>query len=117
MDHRQRGLDCRVEEITIKGSNLAGIQHAFVNNGLVREARHIKHAALGDGGSLDRVLDAPADHVELAFEGELIIQAGGRPPFFWSTAFALNENLTVYRRDAFGGGPERGVLGWYGPPP
>ncbi len=114
MDHRQRGFDGRVEKLRIKRSDLARIEHAFVDDRLVGQAWHIKHAALGERRCLDGIFDALTDHVQLALEGELSCLRFARASFFRmrnASRRTADENLADDRLDRPGRGAERGVIG------
>src|SRR5204863_8007947 len=91
----------------------ASIEHSLVNDGLVRQARHIEHAALRDRGCLDRILDPPADDVKFALKAKLIVDAErGRG----GGVFTADENLADDRLNGLGRGTERRVVGWHRPP-
>ena len=61
--HRQSRFNGGVDEVGIVFGELVGIEHALVDKGFVRQARHIKHVPLLQVRCLDRALDALADDV------------------------------------------------------
>ena len=68
MDEGERRFDVGVGQVWVVGAHLRGAQQALVDDGLGRHARD-RELGVGDAGGVDGLLDATADHVELALEG------------------------------------------------
>ena len=94
-------LDARVDDVREVGRQLGRDQHPLVDERAVREARHVEDAPARDVGRAHRVLDAPAQHVQLPLEGEVLLQRLG----------PAEEHLPHHRLAGAGGGAERGVVG------
>ena len=69
---RERRLDVGIGQIGKRRLDLVGRQHPLVDERARRQARDVEHVALGERQLVDRVLDALADHVELALEAQRI---------------------------------------------
>ena len=101
VDHRQVGLVVRRREIREERHELAGGQHALVDDHAGRQRTDVEHLRLGEGfvaAQADRRL--LADQVELALEGVLVESVGGS-----------DEELLDDRHGIEGGGADVGDLG------
>ena len=105
VDHGQRRLHRRIDDVGEHGLDLETRQHALVDEGPVRQARDIEELALREIGVADGVLDAHADHVEPALEA-VVVEPGGAP----------DEDLLEIRLGRACGRADRGIVGRHDAP-
>ena len=111
VDERERRLEVRVHQVGEHRLHLVGDQHALVDDGVRRQARHVEEIALREVELVGGPADPLPDDVELAFEagaGTIRTRVGRvlrRPPR------AADEHLPDHRLAAAGGRPEGGAVG------
>ncbi len=104
VDHGDGRRHLRVGQVRIELAELAGVEHALVDDGAGGEARHVVLAPARDVGAQDRLPGEPPDHVELPLEGHPVVGDGTRS----------DEHLADHRLAGLGhvsqrGGVERDV--------
>ena len=72
--HRDGGFHLRVRKVRVKGGNLTGCQHAFIDDRLVGKTGDVEVRAAGHISIAEGVFGPPADDIELALEGQVILQ-------------------------------------------
>ncbi len=97
---RHCALDQRVRQVGELLLDLHRVQHALVDDRAMRKGRDVEQRRFAHRRAPDRVLDALADQVELAFEGIVVGDIGG----------AADEDLLEIRLTGFGGRADGAVV-------
>ena len=111
MHERERRRHIRVQQIREHRLDLAGRQHALVDQGVGREADDVEELlrGVGERQPVGFVLDPLADHVQLALEAGP--RAGARQRGVLRDEHVLEDRLDGHRARA-----DRGVVGRHVPP-
>ena len=105
---RQRRLERRIAEIGEHAPDLLGGQHALVDQRPRRQADDVEELPLGDLERVNGVLDALADHEQLALERRVALARNRRRG---QSGTAADEDLPEHRLDRHRARTERAVVG------
>ena len=103
VDQTDRRLHARVGQVGVEAGDLARGQHAFVDQGLTRQAGHIEKFPARHVAVADRVGDLAPDDVQLALKGHVVRQIGA----------AADKNLADERLTRSGRLAQLAIVGWH----
>ena len=107
MDQGNSALHVRVGQVRIECFELLRREHAFIDQGLIRQAGDIEIFSTSDPAVTDGVRHATTDHIQLALKGEIIRQ---------TVDTTTNEDLPNARFTRLGSLTQAGIIGWDIPP-
>ena len=93
--HGDGGFHLRIGQVRIESHELPRRQHALINDRAVRHAGNIEKLPRRQPGVADGIFGAPANHVELALKGHVVLDTGAA-----SDENLAHERLRGFRRIA-----------------